>query len=264
MQLQSKYYNKLLDELYSIFFTIPEIITVLNAVGLNPGDYNLANSAKNAWDSILSLTQKNDRLIDLVDHIYPAYKHKDALTEVWKALHDNSAWLRPVVINKITRAYVKDRVNILFVNDKSDQAMVNELKSFLFPMERYAEKILMADVKKGDGSTDDVQVTIAEHLAGADIVLAFLSPNFFASDNGCADFAFNALELKKRVVPILLKPCLWNRVKVLNQLVALPRNLEFVSESTKQGSVYLEIASEIERVVDHIMANRLENNSINN
>lgn len=93
---------------------------------------------------------------------------------------------------------------------------------------------------------------ISEQLENCDLFLALVSPDFLAS-NYCYEHEMTrALERHDqgtmRVIPIVVEPCDW-KSSPLRKLKALPRDGKAVSDWTNENSAYLDIVTELRRVV---------------
>lgn len=94
---------------------------------------------------------------------------------------------------------------------------------------------------------------IAKQLEQSDVFLLLVSPDFLASDYCYNQEMTRALERHEageaRVIPIIVEPCDW-KASPLRRLKALPRDGNPISEWTNQNNAFLDIVTEIRRVVD--------------
>lgn len=98
----------------------------------------------------------------------------------------------------------------------------------------------------------DLDRQISEQLETSDIFLLLVSPDFLASDY-CIDRELaRALERHDegtaRVIPVIIEPCDWKMSK-LGNLKAVPQDGKPVSEWTNTNNAYLDIVSEIRRIL---------------
>lgn len=101
---------------------------------------------------------------------------------------------------------------------------------------------------------DSIDQTINDELEKSDLVLLLVSPDFIAS-NYCFDVEMKkALKLqaegKLEVVPIIIEVCEWLEIDELKQLKAVPKDGLAVSKWPNPDEAYLDIASEIRRIVE--------------
>src|SRR6516225_2808893 len=98
----------------------------------------------------------------------------------------------------------------------------------------------------------DWQSEISAHLESANLVLLLVSESFLESDYCFGVEVERALARLKRgevkVVPILLKPCLWEESK-FSLLQIIPRDGKPISESASAAGAYAEVAREIRDLV---------------
>lgn len=106
-----------------------------------------------------------------------------------------------------------------------DQALAEELLGHLRPLERFAGLDVWSDVriKAGDETRREIQRAIDQ----ADVALLLLSSDFFASDGLVEREVPRLLERHRagqlRVIPVLLRSCLWNVHPWLRELSPLPK-----------------------------------------
>ena len=60
--------------------------------------------------------------------------------------------------------------------------------------------------------------------------------------------SFTAYEMKKWIVPVKLEPCIWHRIKFLENINPLPSIDKFVTELQDKNLALLEISRGIERL----------------
>ena len=101
---------------------------------------------------------------------------------------------------------------------------------------------------------DTIDQTINDELEKSDLVLLLVSPDFIAS-NYCFETEMEkALKLraegKLEVVPIIIEVCEWLEIDKLKQLKAVPKDGLAVSKWENPDEAYLDIVSEIRRLVE--------------
>ncbi len=135
-----------------------------------------------------------------------------------------------------------------------DQALAEELLGHLRPLERFAGLDVWSDARIRAG--DDGRREIARAIQEANVALLLLSADFFASDGLVEVEVPQLLERHRagqlRVVPVLLRSCLWDVHLWLRVLHPLPKDGEPVA--SRQGEardrVLTEVAREIVGLVD--------------
>jgi hypothetical protein len=99
----------------------------------------------------------------------------------------------------------------------------------------------------------DLDAEIAYELESCDLFLPMLSPDFLASDYCYETEMTRAIERHDagdlRVIPIIIEPCDW-AASPLRKLKALPNDGKPVAEWTNQNTAFLDIVTELRRVVD--------------
>lgn len=101
----------------------------------------------------------------------------------------------------------------------------------------------------------DWQSEAVSQLATAHIILLLISPGFLASEC-CRSidmrFAIRRHEAgEARVIPILLRPCDWER-SVIAKLEPLPKNRQAITNSSKRDQAFFEVVQGIRRIVDEL------------
>lgn len=99
----------------------------------------------------------------------------------------------------------------------------------------------------------ELDTVIAEQLEDSDLFLLLVSPDFLASDYCYEREMARALERHEageaRVIPIIIEPCDW-KASPLCRLKALPRDGNPVTEWTNQNNAFVDIVTELRRVVE--------------
>ena len=130
-----------------------------------------------------------------------------------------------------------------------DQEMLEHLKTHLAPLQRQGRIILWSDTDLDPG--DEWEKALHQHLESADIILLLISPDFIQSDY-CYNTEMNrAIQLAKqgstRVIPILLRPTLWQGLPLDTFQIV---NMKPVVEWSDQDQAWNHIARQIDQVVD--------------
>ncbi|GAJ30312.1 MULTISPECIES: toll/interleukin-1 receptor domain-containing protein [Alphaproteobacteria] len=131
-----------------------------------------------------------------------------------------------------------------------DTAALERLHTHLSMLRREGQITEWYDREILAGSDLDSEITA--QLESSELFLVLVSPDFLASDY-CYDRELRrALERHESgeaiVVPIIVEPCDW-KSSPLKQLKALPRDGQPVSEWTNQNNAFLDVVTELRRVV---------------
>ena len=98
----------------------------------------------------------------------------------------------------------------------------------------------------------DLDQEISKQLETCDLFLPLVSPDFIASDYCYEREMTRALERHDaglvRVVPIIVEPCDW-KASPLKRLKALPRDGKPVTEWTNQNNAFMDIVTELRRIL---------------
>ena len=132
-----------------------------------------------------------------------------------------------------------------------DEQYVNALRKHLAQVVREGLISVWYDREILAGSSLDSD--IGEELEACGLFLAIVSPDFISS-NYCYEVEMNrALERHAegtmRLVPIIVEPCEWKRTP-LKDLKGLPKDNLPVSEWKNPNTAYLDIATELRRILD--------------
>ncbi len=99
---------------------------------------------------------------------------------------------------------------------------------------------------------DDIDKQVDDNLSDSDIFVALVSPDFLASRYCYEREMKQALKLHAdgslRLIPIILEPCDW-QASSLGKLKALPKNGKPVSIWTNENTAYLDIVTELRRIL---------------
>lgn len=98
----------------------------------------------------------------------------------------------------------------------------------------------------------DWEAEISAQLESADLIILLISEDFLASEYCFGVEVDKALTRLKRgevkVIPILLKPCLWQESR-FSELQILPRDGKAITSWASPQEAFVEVANEIRRVV---------------
>ena len=147
-------------------------------------------------------------------------------------------------------------ISIFICYARKDEALLNELKTHLKPLQREGLIKLWYDRDISAGTQWEPQ--IMRHLNTAQIVLLLVSPDFMDSDYCYGIEMKRALERHERgqarVIPIIVRPVYWHG-KPLGQLQALPTDGQPVTSSywQDQDAAFYAITQGIYNVIEQLM-----------
>jgi hypothetical protein len=254
--LSQEYFDKLWKTISGLYQTQSVIRTFMAKAAFRWEQVELLGTGEDMIYSLLSLAEKEDRVNDIVKTALDANEFPDnpVLKELQAALNDNSAFLPEISAVGLAAPVAGEPANVMLIYDRKDNQIVSDLSMHLNPFETFIQSIRVFDMHTDpevSGGADAKEV-IERKLKNTQIALLLLTPNFFGKGNDCGRLAFNAFQLKKRVIPVLLEPCLWDRISMLENIVPLPRNKQFVSRWGNKDEALLEIATGVDQVANAI------------
>ncbi len=124
-------------------------------------------------------------------------------------------------------------IEIFFCYAREDEALVNQLKRHLIPLQR--QRLIDIWYDRDISAGTEWELEIKEHLNSAQIILLLVSPDFMASDYCYGVEMRRALERHEqkevRVIPVILRPVCW-QIPSLHKLQALPLDAKPVVSSS--------------------------------
>lgn len=137
-----------------------------------------------------------------------------------------------------------------------DKPLLDELLTHLSPMTRDGLIEVWADsqISSGESWVDAISARLEE----ADIILALISPDFLASEWVKVEMTRARQRSKSgeaRVIPVLVRPAYW-QISPLGDLQAIPLGNKPVALWNNRDLAWLEVATQIRKVVKEIIASR--------
>ncbi len=136
-----------------------------------------------------------------------------------------------------------------------DEPLKNEMDKYLKVLKRSGKIDTWNDRALIAGQEWDK--TIMDELKKANIILLLISVDFNASDFIWEKELSEAMRRHEEgsafVVPIILRSCKWTDMPYA-KLQALPTNATPITEYPNKDQAFTEVATGIERLVDHILA----------
>ena len=144
------------------------------------------------------------------------------------------------------------RINIFASYAPQDTSLQQELKEHLMPLQREGLIELWPDRDMSAGTGWEQQSS--EFLHAAQIILLLVSIDYLNSDYCSGVELKQALERHERgegrLIPILLRPCLWNR-SPLRKLQVLPTNGQPVTTWLNREEAWQDVVQSLSQVIDH-------------
>jgi hypothetical protein len=142
-----------------------------------------------------------------------------------------------------------DAWNLFYSYSHTDAQLRDELATFLAPLRHQGRIVEWYDRKIEPGLR--WENAINDKLLSADLILLLVSANFLASDYCFGVEMETAMQRMQnrdaRVVPILLKPCLWKESR-FSELQLLPRDAKPVTSWSSHEDAFADVANEISAI----------------
>lgn len=139
----------------------------------------------------------------------------------------------------------KKRLKIYLSYSPKDGRMASQLQRRLQSLAGNYELDIWIDQELQAGRT--WQEEIRKQLLEADLCLALLSEDYLYSK--AYDDAVRALDERKTVVPIILRPCAWEET-VFGRIQALPRGGQPISTQKDEEQAWTEVVRDLQRLID--------------
>jgi hypothetical protein len=143
-------------------------------------------------------------------------------------------------------------LKLFIIYAREDQPALLELKAHLRPLEQRGDLTVWYDGEILPGA--DWGEAIKAQLEAADIVLLLISSSFFTSDYIEKEELKKALERHQKgeatVVPVIVRPCVWNAHPEISALQVLPKDGKPVSSWVEADEAWVDVARGIQRILD--------------
>ena len=140
--------------------------------------------------------------------------------------------------------------NVFYSYSHEDAHLRNRLSTYLDPLERNKTIVGWYDRKIEPGAKWEIEIN--NQIDTAHLILFLISENFLASDYCFGVEVERAMARQKsgdvKVIPILLKPCLWEESR-FRELQIIPRDNRPITLWPSQEEAFVELAKEIRRIV---------------
>ena len=137
-------------------------------------------------------------------------------------------------------------IPIFYSYSHKDETFRETLETHLAILKRQGYLEGWHDRRIAPGNNWEEEINL--NLQNAEIILLLVSSNFLASD-----YCYDTLEQHKKneciVIPIILKPCLWNKSH-FNHLQALPKDGKPITTWDNEDEAWLNVAEGILEVIE--------------
>lgn len=141
---------------------------------------------------------------------------------------------------------------------RKDQSLLNELKIYLNPLQRYGLIKVWTDTDISPGVERQKEIDL--HLNTAHIILLLVSPDFMASDYCCSIGMKRAIERHESgealVIPVILRYTYWQPA-LFGKLQVLPTNAKPVTDPSwrNRNVAFHDVAEGIRKALENRTAN---------
>lgn len=137
-------------------------------------------------------------------------------------------------------------MNIFVLYTPEDAHYWQQLQKHLAELQRQNVISTYHEGSMTAGST--IAAEMQTYLDRADMVLLLVSPDFIASDRQY-HYAEQAQNAQKRIVPILVRPCMWQDA-AWGKLAPLPTSGKAVSQYDKADDGFFEVAQGLRKLIE--------------
>lgn len=252
-RLKPEYFILLQKSVAELFPLQKDIIDIMVKAGLNLSQADMQGAGEKIWNSVLVLAEDKGKLTEVVTLAEEAYPNVADLGKALAAIKDGTAFITEIRYEDYIKPPAANAAKVFLVYDTENDKSVNELKKHLVPLEKYQGSISVFDPHVKLAGATGLDEAILQQLGDSQIVLLLLTPEFMSNpDNGCDPLAFAGIQMRKRVIPVLLEDCEWKRIQQLSGIVPLPTNGEFISNSSNKNKTLTQVAKELDMVVQAI------------
>jgi len=143
-------------------------------------------------------------------------------------------------------------LKLFIIYAREDQPALLELKAHLRPLEKRGDLTVLYDGKILPG--EKWGEAIKTQLETSNIVLLFISKFFFNSEYIEKEELKKALERHQKgeatVVPVIVKPCLWDAYEEIAALQVLPKDGKPVSSWVDTDEAWTNIAKGVKKILE--------------
>lgn len=145
-------------------------------------------------------------------------------------------------------------LNVFFIYSREDKNEIHLLKDYLTPLEKEGEINLWIDdnILPGENWDEKIKLKISE----SHIILLGISKSFFTSnyiENTELVISFKRQEQKNVIIiPVLIKPCLWDINKKISSLQLLPSNGRAITTWNNTDEAFEDVSRGVHRIIKNI------------
>src|SRR6266487_5533790 len=144
-------------------------------------------------------------------------------------------------------------IEIFFCYAREDEALVNQLKRHLIPLQR--QRLIDIWYDRDISAGTEWEEEIKEHLNTAQIILLLVSPDFMASKYCYSVEMKRAVERHEhkeaRVIPVILRHIYWQGAP-FGKLQALPKDAKPVKSWPDPDKAFFNVTEGIRKVVEEL------------
>ena len=137
-------------------------------------------------------------------------------------------------------------MNIFILHAPEDADYWHQLQKHLAELQR--QKVISTYHEGSMTAGSNIATEMQNYLQHADMVLLLVSPDFLASDQHY-QYAEQALQLGKKVVPIIVRPCMWQDT-AWGKLAALPTGGKAISQYSQPDEGVYEVVVGLRMLID--------------
>jgi Effector-associated domain 1 len=249
MVLGQELYDTLREKLGRSFLKADEAIHVCKTAGLDLAHIKFeTDTADERWDAILSFAEDKQQLEPLLAAALQLSMNNPTIAEALTKVRDGSG-LEPLpepVNDKALILETENLLQVLMVYDNADEPLKERLYNHLYIGELSGEAAIF-DFLTGTEAGKDITAERERLLEESNVVLLLISPDFFKPGTPYLTFARKSFASQKRVIPVLLRDCLWGRINILQNIMPLPTSRKFVGSypANETDTVLKEIAAAV-------------------
>jgi hypothetical protein len=211
----------------------------------NISEISFNSKSRVTWDSILSNVQIKEKLDLLLTN---AIREVGGSSIELEGLKSNMVFLEPVNLNSDSKTITANGfTDILILYAPEDLEAGTEIRKQLniFKLTGQARLLDFNDIKSGNREEEEQKM-----LQDADIVLPVISSSFFITNY--LVYVDAHVQAGKRMVPVLVKNCLWQRIKLLARFVTVPKDGRFIYEYDPKDEGYVQVAEAIDAILNSL------------
>jgi len=222
-------------------------------ISLRPADTSGAHEFKTCRPgSFYDETHYPVSLFDLVLGLYAIPLSHAGFAPLRQMLHEQ--WEQKLASQNTTiKTSVTGPLSIFISYSHKDESFKDELVTMLAGLQRHGIVDAWEDRRIEAG--EEWYGSILNAVSRCDLALLLLSPDYFASrfiqEQEQPNILRRLRDMRLRLVPIVVRPCMWQGEPVIKDLQVLPKDgravITFAKENGERDQLWMHIAAEIEK-----------------